>query len=1032
MDRIVVQPFGKRFVLALLLVAVLAVQFWTQSRYPALNEKAMMSGAIQLEDPLGFEAKFPLKPDDTMVERIAKSTGNWIKTNQRGMTFGILFAAAFLTLFGYIRKHSFRGSFSNSALGLVMGAPLGVCVNCAAPIARGLYSGGARAESTLSAMIASPTLNIVVLTMLFSLFPFYMAITKIALSLVMILLAVPVICRFLPKEQLQASMARRAATVTPDPHTSATDQENLFWAVLYFVKDYAMNLWFIVKTTVPLMLLAGFLGALVASLLPASLLENAGFGVFGLVAASLIGTFLPVPIGLDVVASGALLQAGLAPGYVMALLFTLGIFSIYSFFIVATAISMRAALLLGATIFVVGILAGFGVSQYHAWQTERALRMLTGWEFSLIGSAHAAETAGAHAGVVREFTVSGAKGVVEKHDFAQRSSAGELPFSRMEAWHLGIDKPTEFSLADMWPPFWEGRSIAAGDYDRDGATDLVFASTEKGLYFYSGDGKGGFRPQAFDIGRIAEMPVFNAVLVDINGDGWLDLFLTTYQQGNYVLKNVEGRFDVANLTPVKNRDDAILTMAVSFADFDRDGDLDAALGNWAAGWYRKVPGEEARNRIVLNEDGRLTGERFQDLPGLPGETLSILFSDINGDGNADLLVGNDFEMPDMFYLGDGKGALTAVTRADGLIPMTTTTTMALKTADLHNTGSSAIYAAQIAGRSSGVSKKLKMRSLDHYCEGIEREADRAVCEKNMAIKRWYKSGHSFDPGFASKCAEMEGRYQAECKAMLVKDLAIQNRDPSICKLIPADATRARQLCEIHFRPFRKPDETEMEKTVPQILRRNVLLEPRPGGGFVETAEDEGLDVGGWSWDTKIGDFDNDGFQDVYIVNGTWVPNEVSPSNLFFRNKGDGTFEEATDAFGLADYLITAAALQIDLDGDGDLDFLTVPVNGPVEAFINNSTTGNAIEIALEDYIGNSAGIGARIEVRAGERLWTREIQLGGGFMSFDLAEAHIGLGEVEAVDSVTIRWPVGELMKIEGPLPAGARYLVKRYGDPTL
>ena len=56
--------------------------------------------------------------------------------------------------------------------------------------------------------------------------------------------------------------------------------------------------------------------------------------------ASLVGTFLPVPIGFDVAVAGALLNGGLAPGYVMALVFTLGIFSIYSFFIVAGAISI--------------------------------------------------------------------------------------------------------------------------------------------------------------------------------------------------------------------------------------------------------------------------------------------------------------------------------------------------------------------------------------------------------------------------------------------------------------------------------------------------------------------------------------------------------------------------------------------------------------------------------------------------------------------------------------------------------------------
>ena len=207
-----------RLAIASTIVIVLAYLFWTGSRYPALDEKAMMSGGILLEDPLGFEAKYPLTEDMTVLQRMFWSTLNWINTNKKGMTFGVLFAAAFLTAAPYVRRKSFNGGFANSALGLAIGTPLGVCVNCAAPIARGMYTGGLRAETTLSAMIASPTLNVVVLTMLFSLLPFYMALTKIALSLLVILVIVPLICRHLPQKEIP----RHSAWPPCRPRLSAT------------------------------------------------------------------------------------------------------------------------------------------------------------------------------------------------------------------------------------------------------------------------------------------------------------------------------------------------------------------------------------------------------------------------------------------------------------------------------------------------------------------------------------------------------------------------------------------------------------------------------------------------------------------------------------------------------------------------------------------------------------------------------------------------------------------------------------------
>ena len=235
-------------------------------------------------------------------------------------------------------------------------------------------------------MVASPTLNVIVLTMLFSILPFYMAVMKIALSVFVILAAVPILCRFLPARELQ--VADRVTCSLPDP-AAPPARENPVQALLRFVIDYGKNLWFIVWTTVPLMLLAGFLGAVVATLLPNDLLRNVPFGFAVLFMASLVGTFLPVPIGFDVAVAGALLNGGLAPGYVMALVFTLGIFSIYSFFIVAGAISLRAAMLLGALIVALGMVAGLGAHGWHQWQSQRALGILTSFNFG-IGAAQAA------------------------------------------------------------------------------------------------------------------------------------------------------------------------------------------------------------------------------------------------------------------------------------------------------------------------------------------------------------------------------------------------------------------------------------------------------------------------------------------------------------------------------------------------------------------------------------------------------------------------------------------------------------------
>lgn len=106
--------------------------------------------------------------------------------------------------------------------------------------------------------------------------------------------------------------------------------------------------------------------------------------------------------------------------------------------------------------------------------------------------------------------------------------------------------------------------------------------------------------------------------------------------------------------------------------------------------------------------------------------------------------------------------------------------------------------------------------------------------------------------------------------------------------------------------------------------------------------------------------------------------------------------------------------------------VTHPVNGPLMMFRNNAQ-GTRIGFVLTDRAGNRDAIGAVITLQdATGRRQSRELQLGGGFMSFDAPRVQFGLGDLGQATRVTIRWPDGAETVIDGPLPAGALYRVAR------
>lgn len=365
---------GKRILFVVAVIVVTAATFWSGSRYPSLDEKASMGGSAMLEDPLSFEASIQIQPSDGYLERVIYTTINWVETNLEGMAFGLTIGACLLTLIGMVRARGHHNGFVNTLLGVVIGAPLGVCVNCSAPVAKGMHDGGARLETTLATMFSSPTLNIIVLTMLFSIFPLYLTVIKLVQTLFFILVLVPLLSRWVfPRERLQ-TYDDSACAINPAP--IVPNDESLLTAVREASKQLARNLMYIVIRTVPLMLLAGLLGAVVVHLVPLPTLVDHEPGILSVAAVGIVGIFLPVPVAFDLVVVAALLSAGAPMIYSMTLLFTLGIFSIYPFFIIWNTISRRVAIVLAVVLVMIGMAGGVVAEQIHQDEIRQMLEYL--------------------------------------------------------------------------------------------------------------------------------------------------------------------------------------------------------------------------------------------------------------------------------------------------------------------------------------------------------------------------------------------------------------------------------------------------------------------------------------------------------------------------------------------------------------------------------------------------------------------------------------------------------------------------------
>jgi tetratricopeptide (TPR) repeat protein/peroxiredoxin len=259
-------------------------------------------------------------------------------------------------------------------------------------------------------------------------------------------------------------------------------------------------------------------------------------------------------------------------------------------------------------------------------------------------------------------------------------------------------------------------------------------------------------------------------------------------------------------------------------------------------------------------------------------------------------------------------------------------------------------------------------------------------------------------------------------------------------------------------PGFKPDATpEMRAIYRRHARGNSLFRNEGHGTFADVTLAAGAEFGRWAWSSDAFDFDNDGWQDLYVVNGMFTRDDGEPGvdvdsffwrqvvaqspltrtpgapyddgwratnrllvsdgaqaqherNVLLRNDGHGGFDEISGTAGLDVDQDGRAFALFDYDADGDADIvLMAPRSSPqIRIYRNDLATGHAsIALHLTGTTSNRDAIGARVRVEADRSQSTRILMAGSGFLSQHSKTLLFGLGDSRRIERVTVTWPNG-------------------------
>ncbi len=563
----------------------------------------------------------------------------------------------------------------------------------------------------------------------------------------------------------------------------------------------------------------------------------------------------------------------------------------------------------------------------------------------------------------------------------KKNSNQKIGFESIPSTESGLDFSNMLDEEKLKSVFnyinaYTGAGVAIGDINNDGLQDIYMTANMSSSKLFLNKGDMEFEDITTKSGTGTTGWSSAVTMADVNNDGWVDIYVCrsyhdnpTDRMNQMFINNQDGTF--TDKSQEMGINDENYSIAASFFDYDRDGDLDLIVGNHPR--FRMVslathynywlkPVKKFSNRLYRNDgpSGDSGANKFTEVTEEAGIltygfTLGLSTSDLNVDGWPDLTITVDHDEPDIFFRNNGDGTFTNV--IDEATNQTSLSSMGIDAGDLNHDQYPDLFVAE-------------MLSEDHYREKVSMGM--------QTVKRFQYLVDTLDYKY----------YQMH----------------------------------------------------------NFLYVNNGNGSFSDMAQLAGVHKSDWSWASFFFDFDNDSWQDLYVVNGLYKEifnkdrrnkldevmialngdmskmNQVAKdysinapqqkiANYLFRNNGDLTFEKYANKVGLTEATISTGAAYGDLDNDGDIDLVVNNLGAEALLYENYSkSTNNHLRVAFQT--NEKSPLGAKVYIKYKDDFQSRELLATRGFLSSCEPLVHFGLGNVAVVEKLEIIWPDGKMQTI--------------------